>query len=126
MDAPWCLLFGFLFVNADGVVVLMNVVHVNVRGKKCNKQCGIAVAKYGSSEDSVQVVGVRIFARVLVFTFPGIEGRHDVSRQTHFAGSFTIRRVRMDDSMAQAQIIIVRSMLLHLPQPFLQSSLRGT
>ena len=56
MDAPWCLLLGFLFVNADGVVVLMNVVHVNVRGKKCNKQCGIAVAKYGSSEDSVQVV----------------------------------------------------------------------
>lgn len=69
--------------------------------------------------------GVRIL-RVSVFTFPGIEGRHDVSRQTHVAGSFTIRRVRMHDSMAQAQIIIVRSMLLHLPQPFLQSSLRGT
>jgi hypothetical protein len=30
------------------------------------------------------------FARVSAFTFLGIEGRRDVSRQTHVAGSFTI------------------------------------
>jgi hypothetical protein len=30
VDAPWCFLDGFQVVNADGVVVLMNVVHVDV------------------------------------------------------------------------------------------------
>jgi hypothetical protein len=69
---------------------------------------------------------VRMFARVSVFKIPGMEGRNDVFRQTHVAGSFTIQRVGMYDSMAQAQLIIVRSMLLHLPQPFLQSSSKET
>ena len=40
MDAPWLFLWGFFFVDADGVVVLMNVAHVDVehwRGKECGQ-----------------------------------------------------------------------------------------